>query len=221
MLRIEDSSPLYVLDNVNAPITSNQTYLKKDVIIVPEWIFRCLIRNKLNYMDLFDYSRLSAVLATSDILELVATNILLTKLLFSTLPFANNKNNIDLIEPPMSLALVEEWQQSFSFQKSGLGSIIYNYDYLKSYENSIKTKLTSEKIENFSLETDLKSCYSIHTGPDKTVFMLVKPGIIERHQNIDFLKILCESLLTEFYRLYPMHVCSTVNNIFSKYVSLL
>lgn len=200
-------------------IKNYPSYIKKEVLIIPTWIQRALSRNKLNYMDVLDFSKISSILSSEDLIEFLAANTVITKQLFFFNESMTTGGELPIIR------FMEEWLRSNQFISSSLYDLFSQHksNVIENYESSVAIRLNESKteFESVNAKQGFRDFYIIYMGEDRTIYLILKDNFMSQIADNEFKKMLYSDLLNRFYTLYPVHIVSDMNSIFKKYVSLL
>ena len=181
--------------NVFVPKIDNQTIIDTNIYIIPDWIFRALVRSNLNYIDIKNFNRIKDVLSTEDRAIIIACNCFISE--FNKLIKKYN-DNIDLSYNP----------GLHDFQKEEVGLSCTNY-----FIKDILERLSADDISNNN------EYYEVLSGADNNVYVKVKKGFMNVLNIPSYRKSICSDIVKNLYKFNSIEHVSNYN-VFYEYVSL-
>jgi hypothetical protein len=152
------------------------------VIVVPDWIYRKVIRNKLNTIDLKDYTKMRSILSVDDLAEWFYLNdrFGINKQVLSNKVLESNWHNIstsqlaEVMNSVLPLSGSEEIAHSANTKLQGSNSMSDSYYKFIVIDTTIYVVLSEglmthlQTRENMSMfiENYLKQCYAMASVSD-------------------------------------------------------
>jgi hypothetical protein len=189
---------------------SNSPLLSK-LIIVPYWISRALIRNKLNYIDLLDYSRVRSILSLDDMVDFLVCN--------AANEMSVHNEGSDGITP-----ILAQWEASVDFTpalSAYLTKLVLNAtDSLNRVE--ARLQLSESDGTGMACLPAAMPYYTVTIGSDRNIYIILERGFVNaRATAVAFLSAFYSDVVKALYQLHPVHTVSACYTVFKKYVERL
>jgi len=187
-----------------------------DIYIIPSWTYSKLIKNKLNIMDISNYSKIRNFLSLDDITEWASINdyieiknnksivvsFLSTKQLFSN-NIANNTNFIGNTLTPDQMNEVSANILPLSKNKNNI-------------EAASCRLLATDKVQNASDISDNLIMYKFIKN-ESNIFLILYEGFLTKIKDPKFSHSFISDYLKQCYNMAPIHKVSELS-IFRLYV---
>lgn len=179
------------------------------LVIVPYWIQQLLDRNKLNYIDLLDYSKIRSLMSVED----VATFMALTNNDNLRTNFLGRMNGYD------NFIYHYYFERASSEQRKELETVIMPLTQAETITKTLVDRLSLDDITDKDriLSEDL---YTLQVNNDGTIFLFVKKGILNALEDRDYCKKLISAYLQALYVLAPIHEVS-LTDAFKLYLAVI
>lgn len=179
------------------------------LVIVPYWIQQLLDRNKLNYIDLLDYSKMRQLMSIEDIATFmgVTSNDGLKNTFLGRLNgFAN-------------FIYYRYFERASQAQREELDVVIGPLIQAETTMRSIVERLS---LDNPADKDHISSedLYTLQVNNDGTIFLFVKKGILNALEDRDYAHKLVSAYLQALYGLSPIHEVS-FQDAFKLYLALI
>lgn len=182
----------------------NEVTTNTALIIIPYWIADAVRRNKLDHIDILEYSRVQKIMSTEDMAQFLRINS-------RVIPGIDDAQ----------YAIRHAWDQSKS------DSLDYHTFYTQlnrveaivNVEQDINARLYKD---NFDIETleESDSLYHIDIKKDSNIYIVIKAGFMNAMNSNEFTKRFYSDVLKKLYSLMPIHTVSNYE-IFKHYLKLL
>jgi hypothetical protein len=177
-----------------------------NTVILPGYIYRAIIRNKLNIIDSVNYAKLRAITSVNDLAELLCINSI-------ALPY--HQGSLDLSERCSSRLerQFEIHKPLTTLEKSEIQQTILPLSGSVELRSSIIKRLSAN-----DMATDAAYMLILHNN---ILFVVLEDGFLKQMDELDYRLQFYQSYLKECYKVVKIHDISYSSTAFLEYVRTL
>lgn len=197
--------PDYVLgrdiDTSNDVGLYNEVTAKTSLIVVPFWVADAIRRNKLDHIDILEYSAVQKIMSIEDMAHFVAINS-------AVIPGIDGAEYI----------ILNKWREATECTGNSLNQL-YRVTEAVNTKQDITTRLLVDNFDIASIENP-EQLYQVDIKKDSNVYITVKAGFLNAMNSNEFRKQFYSDVLKKLYSLLPIHMVSTYD-LFNHYLKSL
>lgn len=166
------------------------------ITVIPGWIYRSLLRNKFNIVDVANYGKLRKILTLDDLATYVAANDRLKI----------NSSRISTALPYSNLFISMSSEERIEYERSVLS--------LSETEAIALTMFNSLRGEHLELNSMSEPLYKFISTED-TIFVIINEGFLSKIADFEFEFV--KQYIKQCYSVLPIHEVSKIS-LFSEYI---